>query len=132
LSYFYRNFICFRTRVFTVRAGTNQFYDAARRIFFQLPVTGADVLFFVFRAFCAVCVAACLFLIFTFGTVTEYGYYTALQHFSTAEDLENVIFGTNFDNKLDAVMIYFNWTAFVPCLVFLILLLVLKPLYEKD
>lgn len=71
------------------------------------------------------------FLIFTLGIITEYGYYTALQHFSTAEDLENVIFGTNLDNKIDAVMIYFNWAAFIPCAVFLVLLLVLKPLSEK-
>jgi glucan phosphoethanolaminetransferase (alkaline phosphatase superfamily) len=71
------------------------------------------------------------FLIFTLGIVTEYGYYTALQHFSTAEDLENVIFGTNLDNKIDAVMIYINWAALLPCLVFLVLLLAVKPLSEK-
>lgn len=65
------------------------------------------------------------------ATVVEYSYYMALQHFSTAEDLENVIFGTNLDNKIDAVMIYLNWTAFIPCLIFLILLLTVKPLFKN-
>lgn len=71
------------------------------------------------------------FFIFSTATIVEFGYYKALRHFSTAEDLENVIFGTNLDNKFDAVMIYFNWIGFIPCLAFLILLLVLKPFYEN-
>lgn len=68
--------------------------------------------------------------IFSIATITEYGYYSALQHFSTTEDLENVIFGTNLDNKIDAMMIYFNWTAFVPCLAFIVLIFCFKPLYK--
>lgn len=69
---------------------------------------------------------------FSFATIAEYGYYSALQHYSTAEDLENVIFGTNLDNKIDAVMIYLNWTAVIPCVIFLILLICVKPIRHKN
>lgn len=68
--------------------------------------------------------------IFVAGSVVEYGHYNALRHFSTAEDLENVIFGTNLDNKLDAAMLYVDWTALVPCTLFLLLLLAMRPLFE--
>lgn len=67
------------------------------------------------------------FALFSAAVATEYGYYSSLQRFTTAEDLENVIFGTNLDNKIDAVMIYANSSALIPVAVFLILSLVFKP-----
>ena len=71
------------------------------------------------------------FVIFAAAAFPEYGYYKALRHFSSSEDLANVIVGTNFDNKLDAITLYFEWTALLPCAAFLLLLLVLKPLYRS-
>lgn len=66
-------------------------------------------------------------IMFALATAVEYGYYSTLQRFTTAEDLENVLFGTNFDNKIDAVMMYANAASFAPAVAFLILLLVVKP-----
>ncbi len=54
------------------------------------------------------------FAIFALAVFTEYGYYSAVEHFSTTEDLENILFGTDLDNKIDAAIIYFNQAALLP------------------
>jgi glucan phosphoethanolaminetransferase (alkaline phosphatase superfamily) len=69
-------------------------------------------------------------VIFAAAAFPEYGYYQALRHFSSSEDLVNVIVGTNSDTKLDAIALYFDWTPLLPCAAFLVLLVILKPLYH--
>lgn len=89
------------------------------------------LLFFVFFALASPYGYRLAYLaVFAPATIVEYGYYSALQHFSTAEDLENVIFGTNLDNQIDAIMMFFNRRALIPCLIFLVLIVTVKPLFK--
>lgn len=66
------------------------------------------------------------FLFFTTAVFFEYGYQKALGRFSVFSDIEN-IFSTNLGHKLSASFSYLNVTALLPCLVFLILLIKIKP-----
>jgi glucan phosphoethanolaminetransferase (alkaline phosphatase superfamily) len=113
---------------FLPQSGTEtDFLAAPGNYFLSFISLGLTFLFLYFALSAPYQYRLIYFLLFAAAVTTEYGYSSALQHFTTAADFENVIFGTNLDNKIDAAMIYINKLAIVPCVGFLILLLITKP-----
>lgn len=66
------------------------------------------------------------FLLFTLAIAFEYGYQAAMGRFSYFTDLQRASF-TNSEQKLAAIKSYLNWMALLPCAVYGVTLLVVKP-----
>lgn len=66
------------------------------------------------------------FLIFAFAVFHEYGYQNAFGRFSDTTDV-NVTFVTTSEQKLSAIISYFNLIAIIPCISFLTVLFMVKP-----
>jgi glucan phosphoethanolaminetransferase (alkaline phosphatase superfamily) len=66
------------------------------------------------------------FLLFTLAIAFEYGYQTAMGRFSYFTDLQRASF-TNSEQKLAAIKSYLNWMALIPCAIYGVALLLLKP-----
>lgn len=70
-------------------------------------------------------------LIFCLAIFSEYSYQNAFQRFSNLEDMENAFIAADFSIKLNAISIYFNWLAIIPCLFYGSLLFFAKPQTNK-
>jgi uncharacterized membrane protein YvlD (DUF360 family) len=71
------------------------------------------------------------FLLFCLAVITEYGYQYAFNRFSGIEDVENAFVAADLQIKLNAIAIYFNYLALIPCLLFGVLLLYVKPVLKQ-
>lgn len=65
------------------------------------------------------------FSIFTFSTFCEYGYQKALDKFTDVGDVVIALSATN-EQKLDSIFTFLNFSALVPCIIFIILSLFVK------
>lgn len=72
------------------------------------------------------------FVLFCLAVLTEYGYQKAFNRFTNIEDAENALIATDLRIKLDAVEMYFDYTALVSCLCFALLLIFLKPTINRS
>ncbi len=71
------------------------------------------------------------FALFCLAVMTEYGYQAAFNRFSNLEDAANAVFAADLRIKSNAIGDYFNYRAIVPCLLFGILLIYIKPVRQK-
>lgn len=66
------------------------------------------------------------FIVFAFAVLHEYGYQNAYGRYSDIVDL-SIASATTTEQKLNSIMIYFNPTAIIPCIAFLVFLIISKP-----
>ena len=71
------------------------------------------------------------FTLFCLAVFTEYGYQNAFGRFTVFEDAENAFVAADAQIKMNAVGMYFDFWAIVPCLIFLVLLFFIKPTLKK-
>ncbi len=71
------------------------------------------------------------FALFCLAVMTEYGYQYAFYRFSQLEDVENAFIAADLQIKLNAAAIYFNYLSIIPCLLFGLLLLFVKPVLKQ-
>lgn len=72
------------------------------------------------------------FILFGFAVAVEYGYQNAFQHFTNSEDFENAFFAADWQIKINAAEMYFHYLALVPCVIFGVLLFLIKPQIKKE
>lgn len=72
------------------------------------------------------------FAVFCLAIIAEYGYQNAFLRFSNLEDVENAFVAADATIKLNAISMYFNWLAIIPCLVYGVFLFVIKPQTNKN
>ena len=71
------------------------------------------------------------FALFCLAVMTEYGYQSSFNRFTNLEDAANAIFAADFRIKSNAIEEYFNYWSIIPCLLFGILLIYVKPIRQK-
>ncbi len=65
--------------------------------------------------------------VFTAATALEYSFQSTFDRFSDVTNVEPFLLITNLETQLDALALYFSWTAVLPSLTFALLLLISKP-----
>jgi glucan phosphoethanolaminetransferase (alkaline phosphatase superfamily) len=72
------------------------------------------------------------FLLFSITVVTEYGVYRAFHRFSSLVDVGIAVFAGDPRFTAQAGLIYFNYWAFIPITVFMVLLFATKPVLRRS
>ncbi len=71
------------------------------------------------------------FLLFCLSVWTEYGYQDAFNRFTNSEDAASALFATDSRIIFNSMSYYFDRLAFIPCVIFAVLLIFVKPTQEK-
>lgn len=119
----------------TIALATHYKYGVYSRIFALFFLTiGSLVLtgFFFWSAFASPYKYRIFyFVVFCLAIFTEYGYQDAFGRFTVFEDAENAIVAADTQIKMNAVGMYFDFWAIIPCLIFVVLLFFIKPTLKK-
>lgn len=106
-------------------------FDTESTFFFVLTVISLLISLWLFFRFVAFALSAAwyykviCFLIFALSIFAEYGYQKALGRFSEKFDIETAI-ATTMEQKIDSVSMYVSYSAIIPCIVLLAMLIFLR------
>lgn len=132
---FFFVFFIFLFESYTLEVSYSEYYIYlfdTQDVFFTLIIAACIAIslflfyFFTFLAFSSEGrFKALYFLVFSLAAFVEYGYQKALGRFSDTFDIESAV-ATTSEQKIASLFLYFNLAAVIPCLLFLICLVVVK------
>ena len=112
-------------------------YQTKDLFFFLANFAGVIISFLLFFAFILFSLNSSwkykiiCFTLFLFSALIEFGYHKALNRFFATSDF-NTANGTNFEQKINSMLMYLNPEALIPAFVFLLLIIFVESKQKKS
>ncbi len=112
---------------------TNGTYIKFFTFIFLTTISLILTLYFIWSAFASPFKHRIIYLIlFSLAIIAEYSYQFAFNRFSRFEDAQNAVIAADMQIRMQAATIYFNYLTIIPCLIFGLFLLTVKPTLKKN